>query len=113
MQVVTGVDCWPWPSAKALFACRKTNGKGILAMFELTPEQQQFVEAQVTTGGFKDPTEVVQAGIELLRQAAERDYAETVQAIHQAMPDMEAGLGRTIEEVDVTLREKFGFSKPT
>jgi Arc/MetJ-type ribon-helix-helix transcriptional regulator len=80
-------------------------------MIELTPKQQQFVEAQVAAGGFKDPTEVVQAGIELLRKAAERDYSETVREIHETIPDLEAGRGRSIEEVDTALREKLGFTK--
>jgi len=82
-------------------------------MIELTPEHQQFVEAQVAAGGFKDPAEVVRAGIELLRKAAEHDYTETVQEIQQAVPDMEVGRGRTIEEADVAIREKLGFSKPS
>ena len=80
-------------------------------MIELTPEQQQFVEAQVAAGGFKDPADVVFAGIELLRKAAERDYIETVQEIHAVVPDMKAGRGRNIEEADAALRKKLGFGK--
>jgi len=82
-------------------------------MIELTPEQKQFVEAQVATGGYKDPSEVVQAGIDMLRRAAELDYAETVQEIQDVIPDMEADRGRTIEEVDASIREKLGFAKPS
>ncbi len=81
-------------------------------MTELTPEQQQFVESQVAAGGFKNPTEVIQAGIDLLRQsAAERDYQDTVAEIQKAVPDIEAGRGRTVEEADVAMREKLGFGK--
>lgn len=82
-------------------------------MIELTPEQQQFVEAQVASGGFKDPAEVVRAGIDLLRKSTERDYAETVQELQETVPDMEAGRGRTVEEADAAIREKLGFAKPS
>ena len=80
-------------------------------MIELTPEQQQFVESQVSAGGFKNPTEVIQAGIDLLRRSAERDYQETVAEIQKAVPDIEAGRGRTVEEADAAMREKLGFGK--
>ena len=86
-------------------------------MIELTPEQQQFVESQVSAGEFKNPTEVIQAGIDLLRQsAAERDhqdsdYKDTVAEIQKAVPDIKAGRGRTIEEADAAMREKLGFGK--
>jgi len=82
-------------------------------MIEFTPEQQHFIEAQVAAGGFNDPSEVVQAGIELLRKAAERDYSETIQEIQETIPDLEAGRGHTIEEADSSIREKLGFSKPS
>lgn len=80
-------------------------------MIELTPEQQQFVESQVSAGGFKNPTEVIQAGIDLLRRSAERDYQETVAEIQKAVPDIESGRGRTVEEADAAMREKLGFGK--
>ena len=80
-------------------------------MIELTPEQQQFVESQVSAGGFKNPTEVIQAGIDLLRRSAERDYQDTVAEIQKAVPDIEAGRGRTVEEADAAMREKLGFGK--
>jgi Arc/MetJ-type ribon-helix-helix transcriptional regulator len=37
-------------------------------MIELTPQQQQFVDAQVATGAFKEPAEVVGVALELLQQ---------------------------------------------
>ncbi len=82
-------------------------------MIEFTPEQQHFIEAQVAAGGFKDPAEVVHAGLELLRKATTQDYAETVQGIQETLPDLEAGRGRTIEEVDAEIRDKLGFAKPS
>ena len=80
-------------------------------MIELTPEQLRFVEAQVAAGGYKDPADVVRAGIELLRKATEQDYRETVREIREVVPELEAGQGRTLEAVDESLREKFGFAK--
>ncbi len=53
-------------------------------MLELTPDQQQFVNAQVALGGYKDPAEVVQAGIELLRKAVDSDSSQTVQEIRDS-----------------------------
>ena len=66
-------------------------------MIELTPEQLRFVEAQVAAGGYKDPADVVRAGIELLRKATEQDYRETVREIREVVPELEAGQGRTLE----------------
>lgn len=51
-------------------------------MIELTPQQQQFVDAQVSTGVFKRPTEVVGAALELLEQR-QREYDQLQTAIAQ------------------------------
>lgn len=82
-------------------------------MIQLSEEQQQFVDSQVASGEYNDSSEVVRAGIELLRKAADRSYAETVQEIQEAIPDMQAGRGLGIEEVDRSIREKLGFTKPS
>jgi Arc/MetJ-type ribon-helix-helix transcriptional regulator len=82
----------------------------VFVMLELTPENQQFIDAQVAIGAFKDPADVIQAGLELLRKtAAQRDYEETVREIREGIPDMEAGRGRTLDEVDRSIRIKLGF----
>ena len=79
-------------------------------MIELTPEQKQFVEAQVATGSFKDSTEVVQAGIDLLRKAAaQRECGEAVDDIRKGHLDIEAGKGQTIEEAFADVRKKLGL----
>lgn len=80
-------------------------------MLELTPEQKEFVDAQVAIGAFNEPNEVVQAALKMLQQSATRDFEETVEEIRAAVPDMEAGRGRDIEEVDIAIREKLGFPK--
>ena len=85
-------------------------------MIELTPEQKQFIDAQVATGSFKDSTEVVQAGIDLLREAAElrkaaeqRESGETVDDIRQGHLDIEAGKGQVVEEAFADVRKKLGL----
>jgi hypothetical protein len=42
---------------------------------------------------------------------AQREYEETVAEIRDAIPDMELGNGRAIEEVDSEIRAKLGFSR--
>jgi Arc/MetJ-type ribon-helix-helix transcriptional regulator len=82
-------------------------------MIELTPEQLQFVEAQVATGAFQNPEAVVQAGIELLqRRAAEAERAATIAELRETSADMQSGNGRAIEDAEAAIREKYGFSKP-
>lgn len=51
-------------------------------MIELTPSQQDFVEAQVATGVFRDPGEVLQAALELL-SSRQQEYALLKDAIAQ------------------------------
>lgn len=51
-------------------------------MIELTPAQQNFVEAQVAAGVFRDPNEVVQAALDLLG-GRQREYAQLAEAIGQ------------------------------
>jgi putative addiction module CopG family antidote len=51
-------------------------------MLELTPQQQQFVDAQVATGLFREPSEVVGAALSLLIER-QREYAQLESAIEQ------------------------------
>lgn len=51
-------------------------------MTQLTSTQQDFVEAQVKTGRFRDGTEVVQAALDLL-DSRQREYAQLASAIGQ------------------------------
>jgi predicted transcriptional regulator len=47
----------------------------------------------------------------LLRKwRAQREYDETVEAIREGLAQMEAGLGRPVEEVFADLRRKYGIS---
>jgi putative addiction module CopG family antidote len=51
-------------------------------MLELTPQQQQFVDAQIAAGIFREPSEVVGAAFSLLSER-QQEYAELESAIKQ------------------------------
>lgn len=51
-------------------------------MIELTPQQQQFVDAQVASGIFKEPAEVVGVALSLLQQR-QSEYDQLRSAIGQ------------------------------
>lgn len=51
-------------------------------MIQLTPSQQDFVEAQVAAGAFRTSSEVVQAALDLL-ESRQREYAQLDDAIAQ------------------------------
>jgi putative addiction module CopG family antidote len=51
-------------------------------MLELTPQQQQFIDAQVATGMFREPSEVVGAALSLLSER-QREYSQLTSAISQ------------------------------
>lgn len=51
-------------------------------MIELTAQQQQFVDAQVASGVFKEPAEVVGVALTLLQQR-QREYDQLQTAIMQ------------------------------
>lgn len=51
-------------------------------MFELTPQQQQFIDTQVATGMFREPSEVVGAALSLLSER-QREYSQLTNAIAQ------------------------------
>ena len=55
---------------------------GNLVMIELTPQQQQFVDAQVASGVFKEPAEVVGVALTLLQQR-QSEYDQLKTAIRQ------------------------------
>jgi len=80
-------------------------------VIELTPQQQQFVDAQVASGSFHDPSAVVQAGIELLRRAAAGEHAQTAEELAAAIPDIESKRGKTIEAVESAIRQKLNLGQ--
>lgn len=51
-------------------------------MIQLTPQQQQFVDAQVASGVFKEPAEVVSVALTLLQQR-QGEYDQLKTAIEQ------------------------------
>jgi antitoxin ParD1/3/4 len=60
-------------------------------MIQLTPQQQQFVDAQVATGVFKEPSEVIDVALELLQQR-QREHDEYVSnELSKGIAALEAG----------------------
>lgn len=51
-------------------------------MIQLTPQQQEFVDAQVATGAYREPAEVVGIALTLLQQR-QREYDQLKSAIAQ------------------------------
>jgi putative addiction module CopG family antidote len=51
-------------------------------MIELTPSQQNFVDAQIAMGAFRNPSEVVQAALDLL-DSRHDEYQQLREAIAQ------------------------------
>lgn len=81
-------------------------------MFELSPDQQKFVEAQVATGRFSDSGEVIRAGIDLLRRAAElREYDETVADVRQGIEDFKQGKGQSVSDAFADIRRDLGLAQ--
>ena len=80
-------------------------------MLELTPQQQQLVDAQVAAGNFSAPAEVVQAALELLEQSARKEYDETVGDIRQGLKDYEDGKTQPLAEAMDDIRGELGLSK--
>jgi len=72
-------------------------------MIQLTPQQQQFVEAQVASGLFREPTEVVDVAFDLL-QERQREYEQLQSAISQVERGEVEPL--EIEEIERRGREK-------
>jgi putative addiction module CopG family antidote len=68
-------------------------------MIELTPQQQQFVDAQVSAGAFNQPAEVVGAALELLQlRQSEYDRLQT------AIEHIERGEFEPLDMEDVKRR---------
>lgn len=68
-------------------------------MIELTPQQQQFIDAQVAAGVFKEPSEVVRAALDLL-QRRQGEYEKLQTAIAQ----VERGEFETLDIEDIKRR---------
>jgi len=64
----------------------------------LTPELQQFAVEAVATGRYRDLSEVVQAGVALLKQA-EAEVSEFVASLEEARAEGERDGFLTAEEV--------------
>ena len=79
-------------------------------MIQLTPEQQQFVEAQIATGSYRAPEEVIEEALQLLSKQKFREQETVKTAIRASIPDMDAGRGTPLEEMDAEIWGTFGFA---
>ena len=60
-------------------------------MIQLTPQQQQFVDAQVASGVFKEPAEVIGVALDLLKQR-QREHDEYIRnELSKGVAALEAG----------------------
>lgn len=72
----------------------------------LTETLGGFVEERVASGQFRDASEVIDAGLELLRSRAEREQRKRarLQALIQAgLDDLEAGRYKDVDDVPAWL----------
>jgi len=66
----------------------------------------RFLNAQIGTGGTdKSPEELLRIWREV--------HAEAIEEVRQGIRNLDAGLGKPFEEVDLAIREEFGFSNKT
>ena len=78
----------------------------------LTPELEKFVETEVNTGLYQTASEVVRAGLRLLKQeqmlkaVSVRSRAELETRLIQAAESLDAGRGVKREEVFARLRQR-------
>jgi putative addiction module CopG family antidote len=68
-------------------------------MLELTPQQLQFIDAQVASGMFREPSEVVGAALSLLSER-QREYAQLESAIEK----VERGEYKPLDAEDIKRR---------
>jgi len=85
---------------------------GLIMNVSLTPELEKFVEKEVGTGLYQTASEVVRAGLRLLkqeqmlRQVSVRSKAELETKLVQAVQSLEAGRGESGEKVLARLRQR-------
>lgn len=78
----------------------------------LTPELEKFVEKEVDTGLYQTASEVVRAGLRLLKreqmlkQVSVRSYADLEAKLLQAAESLDAGSGVPAEAVFTRLRQR-------
>ena len=68
-------------------------------MIELTPQQKQFVDAQVAAGIFSEPAEVVGVALALLQQR-QNEYAQ----LQSAIKEVECGQYEALNMDDIKRR---------
>ena len=75
--------------------------------FEISPELEQFIEQEVTTGRFPDPDAVVEHALRLMQ----RDREEAIEGIKMGLKDVAAGRVQSLDEAFDDLRGQCGVAK--
>jgi len=81
---------------------------------QLKPEQEQFIQAQIATGKYAKPEEVVDVAFKLLDKLS-AEYTqwieETRQKVDVAIAELERGEGLDGETVVMEILEKFRHAR--
>jgi Arc/MetJ-type ribon-helix-helix transcriptional regulator len=72
---------------------------------KVSEDLQRSIQRHLDRGAFSSPEEVMQAALAQLDV-----YEDTVEDIKASFDDEQAGRVRSLNDVDASLREKFGFS---
>ncbi|MEQ8849782.1 type II toxin-antitoxin system ParD family antitoxin [Botrimarina sp.] len=75
-------------------------------MIRLTPEQQAFIDEQVSSGRYSNPADVVSAAIELLRASRSREFEGAIADIEQSLEEIDAGHGIPASDVIADARAR-------
>ena len=75
-------------------------------MIRISSEHQDFIDAQVASGAFGAPDEVVSKAIELLRGAVDANLIASIDSIREGIADELAGRVKALDEVAAGIREQ-------
>jgi Arc/MetJ-type ribon-helix-helix transcriptional regulator len=74
-------------------------------IYEFPPDVDQLIRREMTFAGFASEDEVLRDALWALAERREV-YAN----IEQGIQDLEAGRGRSLDEIDADIRRKYGIS---
>ena len=80
-------------------------------MINLTPQHQAFVDSQIATGLFREPAEVIAAGLDLLqREAADRELQATIADVQQSAEEHKQGKSQPAKQAINEIRQGLEFA---
>lgn len=71
---------------------------------KMSPELEEFVEQEVTSGHFDDRNSVIEHAVRLMQ----RDREEAISGIKAGLSDVKAGRTQPLDEAFADLRREFG-----